>query len=258
MTRQVSTPSAEPSSPPSVPDVAISSAGGLDATDVRSQRINQLEAELATLRDDTRPVIEEQETACERLRPTNEGVICPNEESQTSRKEIESTNEKLRTINQELRVRNDQLSEANAFAEAIFGTIREATLVLTADLRIKGANPMFYTLFGLSEDDVKGRLIYELASRQWDIPQLRALLTDVATRDVQGFELTYDFPGVGEKVLSLNARRVVRQQEAILLAIEDITGHRRLQHLLEEREAWFRQIADNAPASREWQRPCRP
>jgi two-component system, chemotaxis family, CheB/CheR fusion protein len=102
----------------------------------------------------------------------------------------------------------------------------------------------------LSEGETEGRLIYELASRQWDIPQLRTMLTDVATRDaqVQGFELTYQFPGVGEKVLSLNARRVVRQQEAILLAIEDITEHRQSQQLLEEREAWFHQIADNAPA----------
>jgi two-component system CheB/CheR fusion protein len=109
---------------------------------------------------------------------------------------------------------------------------------------------VFYTLFGLREETTEGRLIYELANRQWDIPQLRSLLTDVSTRDAQieGFELTYSFPGVGEKVLSLNARRVVRQQEAILLAIQDITEHRQSQRLLEEREAWFHQIADNAPA----------
>ena len=228
-----------------------------DATDARSRRIRQLEGELTTLRDDMRTVIENQKAAHEELQSANEEIISSNEELQsineeleTSKEEIESSNEELMTINQELQVRNDQLSESYAFAEAIFDTISEATLVLTPDLRVKSANPRFYTLFGLSEAETEGRLIYELASRQWDIPQLRSLLTDVATRDVQvqGFELTYEFPGVGEKVLSLNARRVVRQQEAILLAIEDITEHRRSQRLLEEREAWFRQIADNAPA----------
>lgn len=228
-----------------------------DAADVRSRRIRQLEEELATLRDDMHSVIEGQEAAREELQSANEEIISSNEELQsineeleTGKEEIESTNEELLTINQELQMRNEQLSEAYAFAEAIFGTIREATLVLTPDLRIKSANPVFYTLFGLSEEITEGRLIYELANRQWDIPQLRALLTDVATRDtqVEGFELTYEFPGVGEKVLSLNARRVVRQQEAILLAIEDITEQRRSQRLLEEREAWFHQIADNAPA----------
>ena len=228
-----------------------------DATDFRTHRIKQLEDELATLRDDMRSVIEEQEVAHEELQSANEEIISSNEELQsineeieTSKEEIESTNEELLTINQELQVRNDQLSEAYAFAEAIFGTISEATLVLTPDLRIKSANPVFYTLFGLTEEETEGRLIYELASRQWDIPQLRTMLTDVATRDeqVQGFELTYQFPEIGEKVLSLNARRVVRQQEAILLAIADITEHRRAQRFLEEREAWFHQIADNAPA----------
>ena len=227
-----------------------------DAADARSRRIRQLEDELATLREDIRSLIEDQEAAHEEQQSANEEIISSNEELQsineeleTSKEEIESTNEELLTINQELQVRNDQLSEANAFAEVIFSTIREATLVLTHDLRVKSANSVFYTLFGLSEAETEGRLIYEIANRQWDIPQLRSLLTDVAIRDhhVQGFELMYQFPGVGEKVLSLNARRVVRQQEAILLAIEDITEHRRSQRLIEEREAWFHQIADNAP-----------
>lgn len=228
-----------------------------DTTDARNQRIKQLEEELLTLRDDMRSVIEEQEATLEELQSANEEIISSNEELQsineeleTSKEEIESTNEELLTINSELQVRNDQLSEANAFSEAIFGTISEATLVLSPQLRIRNANPMFHRLFELSESEVDGKLIYELGNQQWDIPQLRSLLTDVATRDmeVSGFELAYSFPGVGDKVLSLNARRVVQQQEAILLAINDITEHRRAQQLLKERQAWFRQIADNAPA----------
>ena len=52
---------------------------------------------------------------------------------------------------------------------------------------------------------------------------------------------------MGEKVLLVNARRIVRQQDAILLAIEDITEHRRAQQLLTEREAWMHNLVDNAP-----------
>ncbi|HLL95616.1 MAG TPA: PAS domain S-box protein, partial [Spirosoma sp.] len=227
-----------------------------DATDVRSQRIKELEEELATLRDDMHSVIEEQEAAHEELQSANEEIISSNEELQsineeleTGKEEIESTNEELLTINQELQVRNDQLAHAQAYTEAVLSSIREATLVLTPDLRIKSANSAFYTLFGLGEGEVEGCLIYDLSNRQWDIPQLRSLLTDVTTRHVQvhGFELTYQFAGLGEKVLSLNASRVVRQHEAILLTIDDITEQRRSQRFLEEREAWFHQIADNAP-----------
>lgn len=226
------------------------------STDARNRRIKELEIELANLREDMRSIIEEQESSNEELQSANEEIISSNEELQsineeleTSKEEIESTNEELLTINQELQVRNDQLSEAYQFAEDIFGTIREATLVLDTDLRVKSANPAFYNLFKLSEETVERRLIYELAHRQWDIPELRLMLTDIITSDAQfqGFELTYSSPDVGEKILSLNARRVVRQHESILLAIEDITEHRRAQRLLAEREAWFHQIADYAP-----------
>ncbi|GAB3883199.1 PAS domain-containing protein [Spirosoma agri] len=230
------------------------------SADARNRRIKELETELANLREDMRSIIEEQEASNEELQSANEEIISSNEELQsineeleTSKEEIESTNEELLTINQELQVRNDQLSEAYQFAEDIFGTIREATLVLDTDLRVKSANQTFYRLFGTKAEDTERRLLYELAARQWDIPELRMLLMDVATRGTQihGFEFTYS-SGDGSdshvKVLSLNARRVVRQQEAILLAIEDITEHRRAQRLLAEREAWFHQIADNAPS----------
>ncbi|MCK8495740.1 PAS domain S-box protein [Spirosoma sp. RP8] len=226
------------------------------STSARNRRIKELESELANLREDMRSIIEEQEASNEELQSANEEIISSNEELQsineeleTSKEEIESTNEELLTINQELQVRNDQLSEAHQFSEDIFNTIREATLVLDTDLRIKSANPAFYRLFQLNASETEGRLIYELGNRQWDIPDLRLMLTDVVTSGAQfqGYELTYQSLITGEKRLSLNARRVVRQQDSILLAIEDITEHRRAQQLLAEREAWFHQIADNAP-----------
>ncbi|WP_420150165.1 CheR family methyltransferase [Spirosoma sp.] len=225
--------------------------------DARNRRIKELESELANLREDMRSIIEEQEASNEELQSANEEIISSNEELQsineeleTSKEEIESTNEELLTINQELQVRNDQLSEAYRFAEDIFGTIREATLVLDADLRIKSANQAFYRLFQLREDEAERRLIYELGNRQWDVPELRLMLTDIITSDVQfqGYELTYLSSEIGQKHLSLNARRVVRQQDSILLAIEDITEHRRAERLLAEREAWFHNIADSVPS----------
>ena len=227
-----------------------------DLTDKRNQRIKQLEDELATLRDDMRSIVEEQEASNEELQSANEEIISSNEELQsineeleTSKEEIESTNEELLTINQELQVRNDQLSEANEFSDVIFATIREATIVLDEDLRVKSANKTFYDLFGVEEGQTEGRLIYELGNRQWDIPKLRTLLTDVVQHNTQvdAFEMVHTFTDLGERVLLINARRIVRQQDAILLAIEDITEHRRAQHLIAEREAWLHDLVENAP-----------
>ena len=236
-----------------VPPVVVA---GTDAADASNQRAKQLEDELATLREDMRSIVEAQEASNEELQSANEEIISSNEELQsineeleTSKEEIESTNEELLTINQELQVRNDQLSEANEFSEIIFATIREATLVLDEDLRVKSANPTFYRLFQVTEAETEGRLIYELGNRQWNIPQLRTLLTDVITQNahVDGFEVSHTFADIGEKVLRLNARRVVRQQESILLAIEDITDYRQSQRLLAEREAWMHNLVDNVP-----------
>ena len=237
----------------STPAVPESGSAG-----VRSRRIKQLEEELSTLREDLHSIIEEQEANNEELQSANEEIISSNEELQsineeleTSKEEIESSNEELQTINLELQQRNDQLTEAYAFAEDIFSTIREATLVLNRDLRVMSANRAFYTIFQVQPEATEGRLLYELGNRQWDIPQLRNMLDAVVQEDAefQGFEVIHSFPEIGEKVMYLNARKVVRQhsQEAILVAIEDITEHRQVQRMLSEQEAWFHTIVDSAP-----------
>lgn len=62
---------------------------------------------------------------------------------------------------------------------SIVATIRESLLVLHSDLRVKSANPTFYKTFQVSPQDIEGRFIYNIGNRQWDIPELRALLEDV-------------------------------------------------------------------------------
>lgn len=175
-----------------------------------------------------------------------------NEEPETSKEQITSANDELTTINQELQVRNDQLSEVHEYAKVIFGAIREATLILDSNLRVRSANSAFYRTFHTGAEATEGQLIYELGERQWDIPALRPLLETIIPQKsgFQNFEVKHTFPGIGEKVMLLNAQMVMQQphrQEMILLVIEDITEHRQVQRLLEEREAWFHGMADNAP-----------
>ena len=186
---------------------------------------------------------QKQETSNEELQSANEEIVSSNEELQsineeleTSKEELESTNEELMTINAELQVRNEQLAEAYEYAEAVFETIREAILVLDKDLRVKSANKSFYKIFGMREEDCEGMLIYELAGRRWDIPQLRYLLNELLPQNsqYQGFEITHTFPVVGEKIMLVNACRVnqkIHQQQLILLAIEDITDLRKDSHV---------------------------
>jgi hypothetical protein len=88
-----------------------------------------------------------------------------------------------------------------------------------------------------------GRKLYELSDGQWDIPELRALLETILPErtTIEDFEVDCVFPSIGRRVMLLNARRVHRAHtKEILLAIEDVTERRRLEH---ERETAHARIA---------------
>jgi two-component system CheB/CheR fusion protein len=117
---------------------------------------------------------------------------------------------------------------ARVYAEGIVNTIREPLLVLDVNLRVQSANRSFYETFHVAPADTEGRLLSELSSGQWDIPELRRLLEEMLPqgRNFEDFEVEHDFPTIGRKRILLNARQIsgqAKESELILLAIEDIT-----------------------------------
>jgi PAS domain S-box-containing protein len=129
------------------------------------------------------------------------------------------------------------LRDALAYAETIVDTVREPLLVLDGDLRVLTASHAFYQTFGVSREDTEGRLLYDLGNGQWNIPALRNLLEEVLPleKSFRDFEVLHEFPGLGRRVLLLNARKLWREgnhTERVLLAIEDFTEHKRLEEEL--------------------------
>jgi two-component system CheB/CheR fusion protein len=121
-----------------------------------------------------------------------------------------------------------ELTDALDYSNGIIETVREPLLILDADLRVLTANEAFYRSFKVRSDETEGRLIYELGSRQWDIPRLRELLEKILPQNsmFQDFEVEHTFPSIGRKEMLLNARRITqrgRGTDMILLAIEDVT-----------------------------------
>jgi two-component system CheB/CheR fusion protein len=229
------------------------------ATFTKDQLVKKLQRELESLKDDMRTILEEQEAGNEELQSANEEITSSNEELQsineeleTSKEEIESSNEELMTINNELQVRNEQLAESYEYSEAMIETIREAVLILDKDFRVRSANKSYYRIFKTTEEETEGMLIYELGNRQWDILALRQVLEDVVAKSstVDGFEVQHNFPAIGPKTMRLHARSITQkllQKQLIILAIEDITEHRLIQRATQERETWFRNMANNVP-----------
>jgi PAS domain S-box-containing protein len=172
------------------------------------------------------------QSAHEEVVSSNEELQTVNEELETSKEEIESANEELTTTNQELQTRNDLLNESYDFAEAVIATMHNPMIVLDKNLRVKSANKTFYTIFEVNEEETEGVLLYDLGNRQWNIPRLRELLENILPKNAYfyDFEITHTFPAIGEKIMLLNASRIVQKanhEELILLAISDVTEVRR-------------------------------
>ncbi|MEN6333299.1 MAG: PAS domain S-box protein, partial [Phycisphaerales bacterium] len=60
--------------------------------------------------------------------------------------------------------------DAQRFAESITDTVQESLLVLDRDLKVISANQTFYRVFQAPPDETRGRYLYEISNRQWDIP----------------------------------------------------------------------------------------
>jgi len=128
--------------------------------------------------------------------------------------------------------------DSHKLAQAIVDTIREPLLVLDKDLRVVTANRSFYRKFRMRRQEVQGLPVYALGEGQWNIPELRSLLADIAPQHavLDAFEVEQDFAVIGRRIMLLNARKVFYEDNAhttILLAIEDITERRAMERDLE-------------------------
>ncbi len=132
-----------------------------------------------------------------------------------------------------------RLADALRFANGIVDTVQMPLLVLNSDLNIKSANRSYYETFHTEPAQTISFPLAELGDRQWDDPELLALLRDVVTRDrgFMDFEIEHQFPRVGKRVMLLSALRIQHEgdhTDLILLAIEDVTTRKRSEETIVE------------------------
>ncbi len=110
----------------------------------------------------------------------------------------------------------------------IVDTVRQPLLVLDPDFRVTLANKAFFRTFRVKPADTIGTVLFDLGDGQWDIAALREMLHDKLPIEMQleDFDVDHVFPGIGRKIMLLNARLVSHGPDTprvILLAIEDVT-----------------------------------
>jgi len=132
-----------------------------------------------------------------------------------------------------------RLKAQQRISQGVVDTLREPLLVLNSGLEVLAASRSFYRTFEVSAEQTIGRPLSELGNGQWRIPALLDLLTNVIpdNSSVEDFEVDHDFEDIGRKSILLNARKLYRpgnDSRTILLAMQDMTDHRRLEA---EREA---------------------
>ncbi len=138
-----------------------------------------------------------------------------------------------------------------ALAQAVVDTVRDPLLALDHDLRVIAVGRSFCQTFRLSGEDVRGQLLYEIDSGQWDIPELRELLGAISAGQavIEDYEVEREFPAIGHRIMLLNARKVFYEtgsHSSVLLAFEDVTGQRaferQVQELLREKDMLLQEI----------------
>ena len=130
-----------------------------------------------------------------------------------------------------------EMMAARFFADNTIATAREPLMVLDPYLRVESANLAFYRKFRVSAQNTVGRLVYDLGNRQWDIPRLRELLSEILPTSsvLEDFQVDHHFEQLGQRSMLLNARRVEEPQsknKRILLAFQDTTEQKRAEEEL--------------------------
>lgn len=127
-----------------------------------------------------------------------------------------------------LKQMQEVLKHATEHTRCIVETVRGPLVVLSRDLRVVTANLSFYETFKVTPAETEGRLLHEVGSGQWNIPELLRL-AESSSNVVLDLQVTKAFPKIGNKTMLLNAsrlRQVAGEPEQFLLAIEDITARK--------------------------------
>ena len=191
-------------------------------------RAQELEQELATMREYLQTVIEEQEASTEELKSAHEEVQSGNEELQstneellTAKEELQSTNEELTTVNEEMQGRNAELQHINNDLLNLLSSVNIPILMLGGDLRIRRFTPHAEKLFSLLATDI-GRPVSDLRLKI-NVPNVvdlcHEVLDDLSPRERE----VQDVEGRMYSMWIRPYRTAENHIEGVVIALFDIT-----------------------------------
>jgi two-component system CheB/CheR fusion protein len=130
-----------------------------------------------------------------------------------------------------IKASEEKLRIAQAYTNAVIGSIHEPLVVLDRELRVEGASVSFYALFGGSPEDSFGRPLLGSHAHHLDTPTLRSFLDrNKSTSDsAESCEFTIDLPRLGQRALLVTAQTIrgaSTADERMLVSFSDVTDLR--------------------------------
>lgn len=207
-----------------------------------TQRIYDLEQELAYTQRTLKTTIEELEATNEQLQSTNEELVAANEELYSTNEELHSVDEELYTVNSEYQNKIQELMQLNNDMDNLLRSTHIGTIFLDTALQVRKFTPAITSVIPLMPQDI-GCSINHLSLPFADL-SLRQDVDDVLERQ-QGVEKEV-VSGEGDWFL-LRLLPFMSEEgacEGVVLSLIDITRLKTTEAVLQEERRFWQSIVD--------------